>query len=106
MSKETGRTGGVRTRDPNIKSVVLYQLSYSPSEVRGIISNNLAVVAEDLFALLRQDKTPSSARLYNPGHLEANPKSKDAGRKCAFCVFRGISWLKYAIIVALYRGIC
>ena len=25
-----GRTGGVRTRDPNIKSVVLYQLSYSP----------------------------------------------------------------------------
>ena len=29
---------------------MLYQLSYSPSEVRGIISNNLAVVAEDLFA--------------------------------------------------------
>ena len=27
---EAGRTGGVRTRDPNIKSVVLYQLSYSP----------------------------------------------------------------------------
>ena len=25
-----GRTGGDRTRDPNIKSVVLYQLSYSP----------------------------------------------------------------------------
>lgn len=23
-----------------------------------------------------------------------------------FCVFRGISWLKYAIILALYRGIC
>ena len=35
-----GRTGGDRTRDPNIKSVVLYQLSYSPrSEVAGIISN-------------------------------------------------------------------
>ena len=27
---EDGRTGGDRTRDPNIKSVVLYQLSYSP----------------------------------------------------------------------------
>ena len=27
------RTGGDRTRDPNIKSVVLYQLSYSPNEV-------------------------------------------------------------------------
>ena len=26
----SGRTGGDRTRDPNIKSVVLYQLSYSP----------------------------------------------------------------------------
>ena len=25
-----GGTGGDRTRDPNIKSVVLYQLSYSP----------------------------------------------------------------------------
>ena len=35
-----GRTGGDRTRDPNIKSVVLYQLSYSPrSEVGRIISN-------------------------------------------------------------------
>ena len=28
--REKSRTGGVRTRDPNIKSVVLYQLSYSP----------------------------------------------------------------------------
>ena len=27
---QNGRTGGDRTRDPNIKSVVLYQLSYSP----------------------------------------------------------------------------
>ena len=27
----SGRTGGDRTRDPNIKSVVLYQLSYSPN---------------------------------------------------------------------------
>ena len=26
----SGRTGGDRTRDPNIKSVVLYQLSYNP----------------------------------------------------------------------------
>ena len=34
-----GRTGGDRTRDPNIKSVVLYQLSYSPQgcNSRGII---------------------------------------------------------------------
>lgn len=38
VAKE-GRTGGDRTRDPNIKSVVLYQLSYSPNEVvkRGVL---------------------------------------------------------------------
>ena len=29
----SGRTGGDRTRDPNIKSVVLYQLSYSPESM-------------------------------------------------------------------------
>ena len=29
------RTGGDRTRDPNIKSVVLYQLSYSPGSIGG-----------------------------------------------------------------------
>ena len=31
----SGRTGGDRTRDPNIKSVVLYQLSYSPKSIAG-----------------------------------------------------------------------
>lgn len=31
-----GRTGGDRTRDPNIKSVVLYQLSYSPLGVENV----------------------------------------------------------------------
>ena len=31
----SGRTGGDRTRDPNIKSVVLYQLSYSPRGFHG-----------------------------------------------------------------------
>ncbi len=35
-----GGTGGDRTRDPNIKSVVLYQLSYSPGvEVAHSIPN-------------------------------------------------------------------
>ena len=34
MRRVSGRTGGDRTRDPNIKSVVLYQLSYSPMGFR------------------------------------------------------------------------
>ena len=33
MGGGSGRTGGSRTRDPNIKSVVLYQLSYSPESL-------------------------------------------------------------------------
>ena len=32
-----GRTGGDRTRDPNIKSVVLYQLSYNPKSKARIL---------------------------------------------------------------------
>ena len=35
--KTSGRTGGDRTRDPNIKSVVLYQLSYSPRSKRSVL---------------------------------------------------------------------
>ena len=31
--KKTGESAGVRTRDPNIKSVVLYLLSYGFSDV-------------------------------------------------------------------------
>ena len=31
--KQTGESAGVRTRDPNIKSVVLYLLSYGFSDV-------------------------------------------------------------------------
>ena len=34
FANRSGRTGGDRTRDPNIKSVVLYQLSYSPRSKR------------------------------------------------------------------------
>ena len=40
FANRSGGTGGDRTRDPNIKSVVLYQLSYSPGvEVAHSIPN-------------------------------------------------------------------
>lgn len=32
LASSTGWTSGIRTRDPNIKSVMLYRLSYGPIE--------------------------------------------------------------------------
>ena len=41
LFRANGWTSGIRTRDPNIKSVVLYQLSYGPMRENFVVVNQI-----------------------------------------------------------------